>query len=93
MTIDLNSDLGESFGRWTLGGEPVFDGGTLAKGGGDPAVALAREAPAARAFLSWSRYPFYRVVRQGDTTWVRFADARYMGETAKGWAAAEVRLP
>jgi inner membrane protein len=81
------------FGRWSLGGEVVMDGGTLAKGTADPAVAIARETPEAKAFLSWSRYPFYRVVREGEVTLVRFADARYMGETAKGWAAVEVRLP
>jgi len=81
------------FGRWSVGGEVVLDGGTLAKGETDPAVAISRETPEAKAFLSWSRYPFYRVVREGGVTYVRFADARYMGETAKGWAAVEVRLP
>jgi len=81
------------FGRWSLGSEVVFDGATLAKGDSDPAVAAAREASQAKGFLSWSRYPFYRVVREGGVTVVRMADARYMGETAKGWAAAEVRLP
>jgi inner membrane protein len=81
------------FGRWSLGGDVVLTGETLAKGAADPAVAIARETQEARAFLSWSRYPFYRVVQEGGATYVRFADARYMGETAKGWAAVEVRLP
>ena len=81
------------FGRWSLFGELTLDGGTLAKGDSDPAVILAKQTPAARRFLKWSRFPFYRVVREGGATVVRIADARYIGEVAKGWAAVEVRLP
>jgi len=81
------------FGSWSLLGELALDGGTLAKGDSDPAVALAKQTLAAQRFLKWSRFPFYRVVREGGTTLVRIADARYIGEVAKGWAAVEVRLP
>jgi inner membrane protein len=66
---------------------------TLAKGAGDPAVALALRTQRARDFLRWARFPFYRVVQDGKTTVVRIADARYSGDAATGWASIEVRLP
>jgi len=70
-----------------------MDLATMWKGDRDPAVALAKATPAAQRFLRWSRFPFYRVVREGGKTVVRMADARYMGDDARGWAAIEVRLP
>lgn len=66
---------------------------TMAKGDRDPAVALARRAPEVQGFLRWARFPFYRVIRDGNTTIVRIADARYAGDAATGWASIEVRLP
>jgi len=66
---------------------------SLAKGDGDPAVRLANDAPAARTFLQWARFPFYRVVREGNSTSVRIADARYAGEGGGGWASIEIGLP
>lgn len=81
------------FGSYTAFGEARLSDVTIAKGGGDPAVGLARETVAAQRFLSWARFPFYRVVRDRDGTLVRIADARYMGDDARGWAAIEVRIP
>lgn len=90
--------LVEEDDSYRLGSYSVFEGVrlgtyTIAKGDRDPAVALARQTPEGQRFLRWSRFPFYRVVREGGHTVVRIADARYMGDDARGWAAVEVRLP
>ena len=85
--------------RYRFGGYELFDGAqlgrfTLLVGDTlDPAIAAARRAPQAQGFLRWARFPFYRVVRDGNATVVRIADARYVGETGRGWASVEVRLP
>ncbi|HET9454711.1 MAG TPA: metal-dependent hydrolase [Gemmatimonadaceae bacterium] len=79
-------------GKWSPGG-PVAWTDSISLGDGDPAVALARAAPEAQGFLNWSRFPFYRVERGPDGTLVRIADARYAGETGRGWASVVVRLP
>lgn len=89
-----SAGLGDYYrvGRWSLGG-PVTWTDSIALGDRDPAVALARAAPEAQGFLNWSRFPFYRVEHGPDGTVVRIADARYVGETGRGWASAVVRLP
>lgn len=89
--------LVEEDDRYRFGGYSPFRGvgmgtSTLLKGQDDPAVALAQQAPEARGFLRWARFPFYVVLREGDTTIVRIADARYSGAAATGWASVEVRL-
>ena len=54
------------------------------------AVIMARAHPEARPFLRWSRFPVYRVFRDGPTTVVYMEDMRYPGAS---WASATVRLP
>jgi inner membrane protein len=81
------------FGRYTAFGEARLTDDTIAKGEDDPAVGIAREMADAQVFLRWARFPFYRVVRDREGTIVRIADARYMGDDARGWAAIEVRIP
>lgn len=45
---------------------------------GERVLAAARAVPAARHYLTWSRYPWARVTRDGSGGWsVRFGDARY----------------
>jgi inner membrane protein len=92
---DVLVDDGDAYqmGRYHLFRGVTMDRGSIAKGDKDPAVGLARETAAAQRFLSWSRFPFYRVVRDRDGTLVRIADARYMEDHARGWAAIEIRLP
>jgi len=92
------SVLVEETTAYRLGSYEPFRGltmsdATIAKGDQDAAVAPAKATPEAQPFLKWSRFPFYRVVREGGKTVVRMADARYMGDDARGWAAIEVRLP
>ena len=91
---DILIDDGTAYrvGTWRLFGRPAITG-TIAKGDKDPAVGAAREMAEVQRFLHWSRFPFYRVVRDRDGTLVRVADARYASDDARGWAAIEVRIP
>lgn len=81
------------FGRYSPLGGLEWSGDILLVGSADPAAAKARHAPEAQGFLNWSRFPFYRVEHGPSGTLVRIADARYVGETGRGWASVVVRLP
>ena len=91
-------DTGEHYilGRWSLfGGRPRRTDWTELAPRGDigpdrEAVIMARAHPDARPFLRWSRFPQYRVSRQGSNTVVYMSDMRYPGAS---WASATVRLP
>jgi inner membrane protein len=48
----------------------------------DPRVARAREAPHIRAFLVWSRFPFWTIEDTGDGTRVSVSDLRFAGRGA-----------
>lgn len=63
------------------------------RGDRHPAVALAREVPAARRFLVWSRYPVFRVEERAEGTWVHLDDARYAGPGQRSFAGVSVRIP
>jgi inner membrane protein len=91
--ILVDERTGYRFGTYTAFGEARLGDETIAKGDNDPAVGAARETVEARKFLHWARFPFYRVVRDARGTTVRIADARYMGDDARGWAAIEVHIP
>ncbi|MEX2177501.1 MAG: metal-dependent hydrolase [Gemmatimonadaceae bacterium] len=92
--IIVDEPEGYRFGTWTLFGEVAMASTVMLKGDTlDPAILAARRSPEAAAFLKWSRFPFYRVEREGLRTLVRIADARYVGNSGLGWASVEVRLP
>jgi inner membrane protein len=48
----------------------------------DPRVARAREAPHIRAFLIWSRFPFWTVEETSEGTRVTVSDLRFAGRGA-----------
>ena len=48
----------------------------------DPRVARARDAPNIRAFLVWSRFPFWTIEETGDGTRVTVSDLRFVGRGA-----------
>jgi len=48
----------------------------------DPRVARAREAPHIRAFLVWSRFPFWTIEETSDGTRVSVSDLRFAGRGA-----------
>ncbi|UTT61471.1 5-oxoprolinase subunit PxpA [Microcella humidisoli] len=66
VTVDLNSDLGESFGAWTMGDDaamfPLVTSANLACGfhAGDPATMLASCRAAARHGVAITAHPAYR---------------------------------
>ena len=65
-TVDLNSDLGESFGAWTLGDDaamlPLVTSANLACGfhAGDPSVMLAASRTAVQHGVAIGAHPSYR---------------------------------
>jgi inner membrane protein len=82
-------------GYWSLisGYEDTDWSGPTPKGDQGPdreAVVMARAHPEARPFLRWTRFPVYRVHREGPVTVVYMEDLRYPGAS---WASATVRLP
>ena len=54
-----------------------FDQAVVAKNDRDPRVAVAREAPNIRAFLVWSRFPFWTLEPVADGTLVTVGDMRF----------------
>jgi len=59
---------------------------------GDAPPGLAR-VPDARNFLSWARFPFFRVRRDGGTAVVEIIDARYAVDTDAPFGALTVAVP
>ena len=90
-TLIMDEGPRYQFGRWSLFGGLEL-GSAQPKGDYGPnrnAVVMARAHPDARPFLKWSRFPVYRVTRDGPVTVVHMEDARYPGAS---WASATVRL-
>ena len=59
----------------------------------DPAARRAAETPRFRAYLMWSRFPFFVVERTAASTRVYLNDYRYSGPSAReGWAGATVEI-
>ena len=82
-------------GRLDLLARPAvrLDAAPVPAGMDDPAVARALAASrGARAFVRWSRFPFARVVRDGDVTVVQLDDLRYGRPGRRSFAFTEVRL-
>jgi inner membrane protein len=53
----------------------------------------ARRDPSIRGFLTWARFPWYEVIREGGQTRVLIHDARYaVRRRAGGWGGVEVKL-
>jgi inner membrane protein len=66
-------------GQWNWRAEPRFAllDETLPRMPADPIVEAAAEAPQARRFLTWSRFPYVEVEADAQGYVVRFFDARY----------------
>ncbi len=56
-----------------------FDSRAVAKNNADPRVAVASEAPNIRAFLVWSRFPFWTLEPAEGGTRVTVGDMRFVG--------------
>jgi hypothetical protein len=77
-------------GRFHLVGAPRLALDQVIDKGVDhaPAVDRARQEPAVRAFLHWSRFPVVQPV-SGDSLRLRAYDLRYAGPSGLGWASIE----
>ncbi len=64
----------------------------IATNDGHPAVERARLDPAARGFVTWSRFPFYVVEDAGNAYLVTMDDARYAPVDGYSWAAVQVTV-
>lgn len=66
-----------------------FTGHSLPRNAGHPAARAAAATPEGRAFLAWSRFPYF-VIDNGDETLVHIADLRYATDPRDSWAARTI---
>jgi inner membrane protein len=75
-------DAGTHYTRGTFTWFPLrvtFDSTSTPKRDEDPAVAQAKDAPAFRGFLVWSRFPYWTTERTASGTHVAVGDMRFVG--------------
>jgi len=75
-------DAGDRYATGTFTWFPTevrFDGDAIVKDETDPRVAAARQAPDIRAFLTWSRFPFWTFAPADGGTRVSVGDMRFRG--------------
>jgi len=75
-------DAGDRYETGTFTWQPRnirFDARDVPKNDTDSRVALARDAPNIRAFLVWSRFPFWTLEPAGGSTRVTVGDMRFNG--------------
>ena len=70
----------------------TFDPASVPKNDDRPEVALARQAPNVRAFLVWSRFPFWTLEPVAGGTRVTVADMRFMATGARFSASTVVTV-
>ena len=79
---DVIIDAGDRYETGTFTWQPRsvrFDQAAVPKNDGDPRVALARNAPHIRAFLVWSRFPFWTLEPVSGGTLVTVGNMRFAG--------------
>ena len=91
-------DLGDRYEKGFLWFDPTPHfrpaGYGVATNSSDPAVVEAKERPRIKAFLMWSRFPFFVVQREPTRTRVFANDYRYSGPSGRdGWATQVVETP
>ena len=82
MQRDVIIDAGDRYetGVFTLQPRNIrFDRAFVPKNDHDPRVAVARDAPNIRAFLVWSRFPFWTLEPVAGGTRVTVGDMRFAG--------------
>lgn len=89
-------DLGDRYelGRLTLGWRPRYTRLEVLSIGADlPGVSAARQTPGGAEFLTWARFPRFRIEGRGDSIEVTISDLRYAGSAGGSWASVTVRVP
>ena len=91
-TRDVIVDAGNHYesGTFTWPSRLVLSPDRIPKNDDRPEVAAAREAPNIRAFLVWSRFPFWTIEAAEGGTRVTVTDARLM---ARGFFSASTVVP
>jgi inner membrane protein len=91
-TRDVIVDAGNHYewGSFSWPSTLVLDPKQIPKNDDRPEVATAREDPKIRAFLVWSRFPFWTLEPAEGGTRVTVADARFM---ARGLFSASTLVP
>ena len=82
MRRDVIVDAGDHYETGVFTWQPRdirFDRAVVAKHDRDPRVAIARAAPNIRAFLVWSRFPFWTLEPVDGGTRVTVGDMRFAG--------------
>ena len=87
-SVLVDDGTGYRQGSWSPS-KGVDLGPAFAKGEDQPAVALAKQDRDVARYLIWARFPYYRVSRDAEGTFVHIIDARYGAE----WASISIRLP
>lgn len=92
MTRDVIVDAGSHYewGSFAWPSTLALSPDQIPKNDDRPEVAVARDAPAVRAFLVWSRFPFWTLEPVEGGTRVTVTDARFM---ARGFFAASTVVP
>lgn len=89
-------DLGTSYevGELAFGPEARYVViGRQPAGFDEPGVGQASATPAGADFLSWARFPYFHVERQGESLQVLISDMRYGRGPAGSWAAVRIGVP
>ncbi len=91
-------DLGDAYRYGTLDFRPgprvALSGLPDPKGADDPLALAAARTERARKFLSWSRFPIFRVERSPDGgARVVLQDARYPPSRDGNWASTVITVP
>ncbi len=96
MTRMTLFETGDSyqFGSLRLLDRPALklSGEEWQKGDTSPAALAAAMTPEGRNFLTWSRFPAFRVVPGAGSTRVQLLDARYPGPRGS-WASITIEVP
>ena len=82
FTREVIVDAGDHYEQGTFAWWPAsvtFDPMQVPKNSERPEVAVARQAPTVRAFLVWSRFPFWTLRPGPDGTRVTVSDMRFVG--------------
>lgn len=79
--------------RWLPAPRLELGGPAIPRNDAHPAARAAAETPAGRAFLVWSRFPYFVVEEGSGGTRVRMDDARYARGGGRSFAGVEVVLP
>lgn len=95
FTREVVVDVGDRYEKGVVWFEPLPrfrpSGFGIDKGLDDPAVQAALRTPRARAFLSWSRFPFVVVDPSSPQPGIWLNDYRYASTGPGGWSAVKIQ--